>query len=98
MQTRVENLAKVDDGTLRQELENLGGFFALFGATQEALKVWEVADRAPPTEHGFSIGEVRVAVSHCLDPNEPGLSAERVLEARRSFTDEGEGFQRRAKH
>ena len=106
MQKRVENLAKVSDVWLREELENLGGFFALFGATQEALKVWEVADRVPPNEGGPEdlpdeyrrlIGDVPVAVRHCLDPNEPELSAKRVLEARRSFTGEGEGFERRAR-
>ena len=109
MQTRVENLAKVADASLRDELENLGGFFALFGETQEALKVWEVADRLPPREDRYPSehaqiamrdcldGDVQIAVRHCLDPNEPGLSAERVLEDRRFFTDEGEGFQARSR-
>jgi hypothetical protein len=43
MKLRVNRLKKADREDLWKELHDIGGFFALFGATQEALSVWEFA-------------------------------------------------------
>jgi hypothetical protein len=40
---RVNRLTKTDREDLWKELHDIGGFFALFGATQEAISVWEFA-------------------------------------------------------
>ena len=40
---RVHRLKKADREDLWKELHDIGGFFALFGATQEAFSVWEFA-------------------------------------------------------
>jgi hypothetical protein len=43
MKRRVNRLKKADREDLWKELHDIGGFFALFGATQEAISVWEFA-------------------------------------------------------
>lgn len=94
MLKRVDKLAKLAPTALWSELIEMGNFFALIGATTEALTVWDLAaHRTTPERRVFmnndSIEGWRVwerGVRHYLDPSVPGCGAQSELSARIDFT------------
>ena len=81
---RVENLPNLSPSKLPDQLAEIGAYFALIGALDDAVRGWDLGDRHLKSRYrGWWEQAVR---QHLADPNTPASSPAEQLEARNGLT------------